>query len=398
MFALAAPEDSPHLSASPALVAQTLEAGTVKIQNMAVRITSVGESIPFVASKEGGAKWFNMSIGGNQTPASLFLTQFDASTLVPGTYGERIVVTSTLPDVLPLYIPVTLTVLPATFKIKPDWLYFEFLNGTLEPLTQILDVSGLPGLNYTVTLSPAMWLTVTERFDNVVPDSISVSVDPSRLSAPYETALLFATADERAGLWPSNVITVPVGASWSSNGTPAVTLTPTPTPTPTVTPTSTPTSTPTATPRPTPPAEGDLHAPVLVALSLDPVDVVTVEDRQSITVTAHITDDWSGVHTLNLTFVPDVESNQSVSVHLNWNNRISGDQWDGVYQSRMAVLQYSAGGRWHLQSVSLRDVAGNSEGFNNRSPGWEEWLRSMPITHEFWNNYPHHVYVPAVGR
>lgn len=350
MLALAAPADSPQLSASPAFVSQTLEAGTVKTHVYSIQIRSDGGSVPLSVSKERGTDWFRMVIGASATPAGLFLTQFDASNLVPGVYGERIVVTSTHPGVLPIYIPITLTVTPARFEVNPDWLHFEFLNGSLKPMTQTLEVDGLPGLAYTVTISTAIWLTATERFDNLVPDSISVSVDPSRLSAPYETAFLFVTADEKAGPWPSNVITVPVGASWSSNGTPAVTLTPTPTPTPTVTPTptatptSTPTTTPTSTPRPTPPAEGDLHAPVLVSLSLDPADVVTIGGAQSITMTARITDDWSGVEYLSIVFKPDAENNQSVSGHLSNRDIVSGDQWDGVCQSLMTVPQYSVGG------------------------------------------------------
>lgn len=398
ILVLAAPVDGPQLSAKPPFLARTLEAGTVNIQNLSVQISSEGESIPIVVSKENGSNWFSFAVGGNTTPASVFVTQFDASNLLPGVYSDRLVITAIATGVMPLYIPITMTVTPATFRVNPDWLHFEFLNGSLEPMTHILDVNGMPGLFYTVTVSTAAWLTATVRADNIVPDSISVSVDPALLSPPYDTALLFVTADERAGLWPGNVITIPVGASWSANATPAITLTPTPTPTLTSTPTPTPTPTPTSTPRPTPPAEGDLHAPVLVALSLEPVDVVTVGDRQLITVTAYITDDWSGVHTLSLYFASDVESNQSLSVHLNWGNQVSGDEWEGVYRSRLAVPQYSASGGWHLSAVYLRDQVGNQETRHNTSPGWEEWLGSTPIAHRFWNNYPHHVYVPVVGR
>ena len=151
-------------------------------------------------------------------------------------------------------------------------------------------------------------------------------------------------------------------------------------------------------PRPTPPAEGDLHAPVLVSLSLDPVDVVTIGGAQSITVTARITDDWSGVNYMSISFEPDVGSDQQISAGLG--GRISGDQWDGVYQSWMTVPQYSAGGRWHLEYVQLYDNVGNSQLLLLPST-------STLIMNQFWNNYrtqsrhtrhPQHLYVPVVGR
>jgi len=149
-------------------------------------------------------------------------------------------------------------------------------------------------------------------------------------------------------------------------------------------------------PRPTPPAEGDLHAPVLVSLSLDPVDVVTIGGAQSITVTARITDDWSGVNYMSISFEPDVGSDQQISAGLG--GRISGDQWDGVYQSWMTVPQYSAGGRWHLRYVQLYDNVRNSDYLSSHDREWEEWLRSTPIMNRFWNNYPQHLYLPVVGR
>lgn len=179
--------------------------------------------------------------------------------------------------------------------------------------------------------------------------------------------------------------------------TPTATPTPTVTPTATSTPTSTPTPTATSTPRPTPPTEGDLRAPVLAELSLAPVDVVTLQEAQSIVVTAHVTDDWSGVHTLGLSFGPDGGGSQSVSVWLNWNNRISGDEWNGVYRGWLTVPQYSAGGGWHLRYVSLRDGVGNLVTSDDRSQGWDEWLRSTPIMSQFWNNYPYRLYLPGVG-
>ena len=97
------------------------------------------------------------------------------------------------------------------------------------------------------------------------------------------------------------------------------------------------------------------------------------------------------VYYVRISFEPDVGSHQSVSEEFNHQDRISGDHWDGVYQSSLTVPQYSAGGRGHLRSVSLRDIIGNYQGLLSAST-------STLIMNQFWNNYPQHLYVPVVGR
>ena len=41
-------------------------------------------------------------------------------------------------------------------------------------------------------------------------------------------------------------------------------------------------------------------------------------------------------------------------------NRISGDEFDGVYQFNMVVPAFSESGTWNLEYALLRDAAGNS--------------------------------------
>ena len=145
-----------RFSASPTSISATLEAGTVKTQNQSIQLTNIGSggSLPITVVKEQNSAWFTFAQGANSTPASIFVSQFDASTLAPGIYRDRLKITSSNTSVLnqPFYIPIEMTVTQANFSLSPT--SFALASGKSQPVTQTqsIAVNGLPGLTFTAAI------------------------------------------------------------------------------------------------------------------------------------------------------------------------------------------------------------------------------------------------------
>ncbi|MBD2144907.1 hypothetical protein [Sphaerospermopsis sp. FACHB-1194] len=106
----------------------------------------------------------------------------------------------------------------------------------------------------------------------------------------------------------------------------------------------------------------DTTAPSLGSFSLSTTSVNTSISAQSITVTAQITDDMSGLVSSNSYAIARFQSpsgQQSVSVLLDSSDRTSGTAQNGIYSDRLTVPQFSEAGIWTLDYFSLRDAVGN---------------------------------------
>lgn len=115
---------------------------------------------------------------------------------------------------------------------------------------------------------------------------------------------------------------------------------------------------PTHTPTPEPTGV-DTAAPQVLAIDLQQSKVDTTASSQLITVTAHITDDLSGLKRAVLRFVPAIGGTQFVEMEITVDDRVSGDRRDGVYVATGFLPKYSAHGRWYLSEVTLADNANN---------------------------------------
>ncbi|MFZ1753994.1 MAG: VCBS repeat-containing protein [Caldilineaceae bacterium] len=253
-----------RLSANPGSLSTTLEAGTVKTQNVSIQITNVGSggNLPITVVKEGGATWFSFTQGANSTPASIFVTQFDASELAPGKYTDRLKVTSSNTSVLnqPFFIPIELTVTQASFSLNPT--SFAIATKKTNPTTETQDivVNGLPGLTFSAAIlsqpefnaaraalggaptrgrldadgslvlgngmaevettglpllnassvsasnwpSGLAWASASSA-GTTVPDTITIAISPSLMPKGYGAGVLLVLADDRAGAFPENV-------------------------------------------------------------------------------------------------------------------------------------------------------------------------------------------------
>lgn len=254
-----------RFSATPDSLSVTLEAGTTMIQNFGIQITNIGSggSLPISVSKEQSAPWFDFAVGVNATPASIFVTRFDASNLAPGTYRDRLRVTSSNTSVLnqPFFIPIELIVTPATFNISPAFFGMTFKTTETMPQTSSVTINGLPGLTFSAAIlskpelnaataalggnptsawfaesgalvlangtkeyttsvsriasdaratsanswpSAFPWASASSA-SAVVPATITVAISPTLMTSSLGQGILLVMADKRAGAFPQNV-------------------------------------------------------------------------------------------------------------------------------------------------------------------------------------------------
>jgi hypothetical protein len=126
-------------------------------------------------------------------------------------------------------------------------------------------------------------------------------------------------------------------------------------------------------------AQGDITAPVLVDLKLEPDRVDTSNGSQAITVTATFTDNLSGFHDAFIIFAPEMGTTQSHSVEFGhiWNPEREEGLLTGVYTDTLTLPQHAAQGWWIIQQLSLVDMVGNRKDyFINSSDGFPEELQA----------------------
>ena len=109
-------------------------------------------------------------------------------------------------------------------------------------------------------------------------------------------------------------------------------------------------------------ARSDISAPRLESLTIAPSSIDTSTGPQTVTVTAHVTDDLSGVSSGPYGFGDIVfvgPSNQQVHAFFSDTARTSGTSLDGVYSTTMTVPALAAKGTWAIYDASLVDNVGN---------------------------------------
>ena len=100
-------------------------------------------------------------------------------------------------------------------------------------------------------------------------------------------------------------------------------------------------------------AASDTTPPVFQSLSVSPT---TVSAGNGVTVTAHITDDISGVASASIAYQIANGSN----VAFPFFTRISGTAQDGIWQATVSVPQAAASGVWSVSQLDATDAAGNA--------------------------------------
>jgi hypothetical protein len=103
--------------------------------------------------------------------------------------------------------------------------------------------------------------------------------------------------------------------------------------------------------------DGDSALPEIRSLTFDSAAVDTSAGAKTITLTARLTDDFSGVKVAYFQFF-NVAGQVQVAPFYPSNLR-SGTALDGIYVGTLNVPRYSAPGTWYVDTVSVYDQAGN---------------------------------------
>lgn len=113
------------------------------------------------------------------------------------------------------------------------------------------------------------------------------------------------------------------------------------------------------------PGSTDTTAPQLVELSFAPPAVDTSVGAASVTLTARVTDNLSGVVRADVA-ITSPSGSQSTSARATAAERVSGSGLDGVYRFTLALPSMAEQGTWHA-AVSLLDAAGNEASLSSAS-------------------------------
>ena len=196
----------PTLSILPAALSFTAHTGGVSQASQAVTINGGNAPIHYTAST-ASASWLHTTPAGGSAPGSMNISVAPAG-LAPGTYTGAVTVSAEGVANSPQAVFVTLTVSakPAPkLAVSPSSMSFTAQAGGKPPAGQtIAMVSTGDALSFKVTTSnSAAWLSATPA-DGPTPGSITVSVNPSGLSAGTYSSSISIAATE-AGNSPRTV-------------------------------------------------------------------------------------------------------------------------------------------------------------------------------------------------
>lgn len=142
-------------------------------------------------------------------------------------------------------------------------------------------------------------------------------------------------------------------------------------------------------------AQGDITPPVLVEITIEPLNVDTSNGPQVITVTVRFTDDLSGFRSALINFRP-VTAPQSQTPLFSGSDLIDGDEHDGFYRQAFVLPQFAAEGQWYARQLTLSDRADNSQTFFSSQPTGE-FLKEF----QFFNGPPPFdsvLFLPSLSR
>ena len=98
----------------------------------------------------------------------------------------------------------------------------------------------------------------------------------------------------------------------------------------------------------------DNEAPQLAGLVISPSTVNVTSSSQSVNVTAHITDNLSGVAGATIVF----QSTKQVTARASF-SKVSGTETNGVWEATVSFAQFIQSGTWSVKSLNLADSVGN---------------------------------------
>jgi len=110
-------------------------------------------------------------------------------------------------------------------------------------------------------------------------------------------------------------------------------------------------------------AAEDTEPPNLTSVNVSPTAIDVTSDSATVTMTASITDNLSGVTSGRLDFRSPT-TNVYRRAYFGAGNRISGDALEGTYEATVSFPQFSEAGDWKLVSAYVTDVTTNNHYYN----------------------------------
>jgi hypothetical protein len=104
-------------------------------------------------------------------------------------------------------------------------------------------------------------------------------------------------------------------------------------------------------------SEEDLEPPALAGISIVPSTIDTSTSSQTVTVTAHITDNLSGFANGSIVF--ESQTGKQFTGKAGFLNKLSGTAIDGTYEAVVTFKQSVESGTWKVNDVNMADNAGN---------------------------------------
>jgi uncharacterized protein (TIGR03437 family) len=159
--------------------------------------SSPASSTSVSAAVTSGNSWLSVSPASGTTPAS-FTVSVNTTGITSGPLSGNIQITASGVSNSPLNVPVTLNVSSTTLTVPATPLTFNYTIGGSAPTAQSVSVTGTSGISFTTSTGAASaWLSATPS--GTVPSSVSISVNPSALSAGTYNGTVTVTSAGAAG-------------------------------------------------------------------------------------------------------------------------------------------------------------------------------------------------------
>ncbi len=138
---------------------------------------------------------------------------------------------------------------------------------------------------------------------------------------------------------------------------------------------------------------GDISDPILVDLSFDKQSIDVSAGPQTVTATIRVTDDLSGFNR-GLITAHNPSGDQVQGWWFEADSRVSGDEFDGVYEVSTEFPQLSESETWRITEVHLSDKIGNLNFINEAefaNSGFQTTIEINPVVgfeiflYEGWN-------------
>ena len=108
---------------------------------------------------------------------------------------------------------------------------------------------------------------------------------------------------------------------------------------------------------------GDTNPPEIIDFSFNSSVIDTTNNNQNVVVNIHAVDNDKGVNQITVRF-RSPSGNQFVNAFINSQQRISGDDKDGVYSAAATFPRYCKAGTWSVSEIEASDEANNYKTLN----------------------------------